>query len=67
VPPDLRDEQVPCRFIELSASGVTVDSLYRHGTSAETEETLRKWLHDRIHELEAELSESAQLPFSASR
>jgi hypothetical protein len=66
VPPDLRDEQVPCRFIELAANGVTVDSLYRHGTPAETEEALRKWLHERIHELESELSEAAQLPFAVN-
>src|ERR1700687_6173121 len=37
VPPDLRDEQVPCRFVQLTPTGVTVDSLYRHGTAAETE------------------------------
>ena len=64
VPPDLRDEQIPCRFIPLTASGATVDSLYRYGTVPETEEALRKWLHERIHELESELSHSAQLPFA---
>jgi len=66
VPSDLRDEQVPCRFIELAPNGVTVDSLYRHGTPAETEDALRKWLHERIHEVEAELSEAPQLPFAAN-
>jgi hypothetical protein len=65
VPPDLRDEQVPCRFIPLAANGVTVDSLYRHGTPAETEEALGKWLRERIHELEAELSEAARVPFAS--
>jgi hypothetical protein len=67
VPPDLWDEQVPCRFIQLTATGLTVDSLYRHGSAAETEEALRKWLRGRIHELEAELSEAAQLPFAANQ
>jgi len=63
---DLRDEQVPCRFVQLTPDGVTVDSLYRYGTSAETEETLRKWLVQRIHELEQELSESATVPFASN-
>ncbi len=66
VPPDLRDEQVPCRFIPLGAN-TTVDSLYRYGTLEETEEALRKWLQVRIRELEAELSEAAQLPFAANQ
>jgi hypothetical protein len=66
VPLDLRGEQVPCRFVQLMANGVTADSLYRHGTAAETEEALRRWLHERIHELESELSEAAKLPFAAN-
>jgi hypothetical protein len=67
VPPDLRDEQVPCRFIHLMANGVTVDSLYRYGTPAETEEALRKWLRQRIHDLESELSDAALLSSAAHR
>jgi len=63
VPPDSREEQVPCRFVQLTPDGITVDSLYRHGTATETEETLRQWLHERIHELEVELAESEHLPF----
>ncbi len=66
VAPDLREEQVPCRFVELTGNGVTVDSLYRCGTPAESEETLRIWLHRRIHELESELAEGQRLPFSAN-
>jgi hypothetical protein len=65
VPKDLREEQVPCRFIDLTGNGVTVDSLYRCGTPLESEEALRNWLELRIHELESELSEASQLPFSA--
>lgn len=63
---DLQDEQIPCRFVQLTSEGVTVDSLYRYGTSAETEEALRKWLQERIHELEQELSESSRLPFASN-
>ena len=62
VAPDLREEQVPCRFVDLSGNGVTVDSLYRCGTPAESEEALRTWLHRRIHELESQLSEVNQMP-----
>ena len=66
VPSDRQEEQIPCRFVQLTSDGVTVDSLYRYGSSAETEEALRKWLEERIHELEQELSESSRLPFSAN-
>ncbi|SRR5581483_776292 len=52
VAPDLRSEQVPCRFVELAANGTTVDSLYRCGTATESEEALRTWLNQRIRELE---------------
>lgn len=62
VAPELREEQVPCRFVELSGNGVTVDSLYRCGTPAESEEALRTWLQRSIHELESQLSEVKQLP-----
>jgi hypothetical protein len=66
VPPELREEQVPCRFVQLTSEGVTVDSLYRYGTQPETEEALRKWLQQRIHELSDELSEAARSPFAAN-
>jgi hypothetical protein len=59
VPLDYQDEQVPCRFVQLG-NGVTVDSLYRCETPAESEDALRSWLHERIHELELELSEVKQ-------
>lgn len=61
VHPDLRDEQVPCRFVELTRNGATVDSLYRHGTTAESEQALRTWLLEKIHELEKELREAEML------
>jgi hypothetical protein len=55
VAPDLREEQVPCRFVDLTGNDVTVDSLYRCGTPMESEETLRRWLGERIRELEGQL------------
>src|SRR5437667_12203075 len=62
VTPELQAEQIPCRFVDLSGNGVTVDSLYRCGTPVESEEALRTWLQRRIHELESQLSEVEQLP-----
>jgi hypothetical protein len=58
VAPELRSEQVPCRFVELGANGVTVDSLYRCGTPAESEEALRNWLQQRIREIEEQIRET---------
>lgn len=67
VPPDLRDEQSPCRFIQLTANGESVDSFYRYGTPGETEAALRKWLRQWIRELESERSEAALLAFASHR
>lgn len=64
VPAELREEQIPCRFVDLTGDGVSVDSLYRCGTPAESEDALRSWLRQRIHELEAEISGVKRLPFS---
>ena len=49
-----RDEEVPCRFVQLG-DAVTVESLYRCGTVPETEERLISWLESTIRELESEL------------
>ena len=61
VAPDLRAEQVPCRFVELAANGMTIDSLYRSGTLAESEEALSHWLRERIRELEAQVRDAKEL------
>lgn len=67
VPQELRDEQAPCRFIQLTSTGATVDSLYRCGTTAETEEALRSWLTQRIHYLESEVSLARELHLVSGR
>ncbi len=54
VPPELRKQEVPCRFIPLNDKGQTVDSLYRTGTQRELEEALRDWLQREINRLEKE-------------
>ena len=58
VPPDLREQDVPCRFIPLNDKGQTVDSLYRTGTQSEMAETLREWLRREIRRIEEELKTS---------
>ena len=57
---ELRTEQVPCRFVELATNGMTVDSLYRCGTLAESEEALRTWLRQRIRDIEEQVREAKE-------
>lgn len=59
VVPELRTEPVPCRFVEL-ANGVTVDSLYRSGTLAESEQALHTWLHQRIRGVEKQIRDAKE-------
>jgi len=66
VPPESRDEQVPCRFVRLTADGITIDSLYRYGSPEETEEVLGSWLRGRIREMEEQIANAAILPFAAN-
>src|SRR5215469_15343668 len=48
VPPEKRNEQIPCRFIPLNALGSTVESLYRTSTQDELEAEVRNWLKTTI-------------------
>ncbi len=59
VPPEFREQDVPCRFIPLSDKGQTVDSLYCTGTQKEIEEALRGWLRREINRIEAERNTKA--------
>jgi hypothetical protein len=63
VPNDLQQEQTPCRFVPLTPDGLTVDTLYRCATSAESQEALRSWLGQRIREIESEISDARALHF----
>jgi hypothetical protein len=65
VPNELHQEQTPCRFVPLTPDGLTVDSLYRCATSAESEDALRSWLKQRIRETESEISDARRLRLSA--
>lgn len=55
IEPERREEEVPCRFVQLTAGGATVDSLCRCSTPAETAQTLRLWLEQRIHQLQQDV------------
>lgn len=63
VPNDLQSEQVPCRFVPLTADGLTVDTLYRCATAAESEDALRVWLRRKINEIEGEIRDTRALHF----
>jgi hypothetical protein len=53
VPPELRDEKIPCRHIPLNALGENLDSLYRYDDQPEIEQTMESWLRATISKLEA--------------
>lgn len=54
VPPEARDERIPCRHIPLTPDGETLDSIYRYGTQREIEEAVGSWLRATIQSLEIE-------------
>ena len=54
VPQGQRSEAVPCRFIQLTEQGQTVDDLYRTGSQLEMEEALARWLRAQIEKIERE-------------
>lgn len=54
VPEDRRTESVPCRFIQLTNEGLTVDDFYRTGSQVEMEEALARWLRAQIAKIESE-------------
>jgi len=52
-PPDRRETQFPCRHIQLTERGETVNSFYEWGTEEELETALGAWLRQTIRELES--------------
>jgi len=57
VPPEHREESVPCHFIPLNPEGETVDTLERQAHQLEMEEALRNWLRATIARIEKERAE----------
>ena len=54
VPEDKRAESIPCRFIQLTKEGQTVEDFYRTGSHVEMEEALAGWLRAQIKKIESE-------------
>src|SRR5271166_4552972 len=52
-PPERRDTQFPCRHIQLTERGETVNTFYEWGTEEELEAALAAWLRRMIRELES--------------
>jgi hypothetical protein len=59
VPADRKQDSVPCRFIELTKEGQTVEDFYRTGSQIEMEEALARWLRAQIERIEKERARSA--------
>jgi hypothetical protein len=59
VPPESRQEDIPCHFIPLNNLGETLDSLERHAHQLELEEALKSWLRLTIARLENERAQNA--------
>jgi hypothetical protein len=54
VPEGQKTENVPCRFIELTKDGQTVEDFYRTGSQVEIEQALARWLRAQIERIEKE-------------
>lgn len=54
VPDNKRAESIPCRFIQLTESGQTIEDFYRMGSQIEMEEALARWLRAQIKKIEDE-------------
>jgi hypothetical protein len=60
VPERRRAEAIPCRFIQLTPEGRSVEDFYRTGTQADMEEALADWLRAQIKRIEEERGISPQ-------
>lgn len=54
VPMDLRNRQIPCRYIPLGEQGETAAFFYSYGTQEELETVEERWLKTTIARLERE-------------
>jgi hypothetical protein len=61
VPESRRAESVPCRFIELTKDGRSVDDFYRTGSQVEMEEALAEWLRNQIQRIERERAQAEKV------
>jgi len=54
VAPGHHTEEVPCHFIQLNDAGDTIEKMEQENEQARIEMLLKKWLQQRIVELEAQ-------------
>lgn len=66
IPEDLRDRNIPCRYIPLNESGETVESFYLTGTQEEQETAVAHWLKITITGLERDASRRQSCSGSSS-
>jgi len=59
VPPEQRDQEVPCHHIPLDQSGETLDSATHYDNQQELEEKLKGWLRQMIGKIEAQRAAAA--------
>jgi hypothetical protein len=60
VPPESRDESVPCHHIRLNSAGQTLATLDRGSNHEQMEEELKEWLRQTIARIERERAEAPQ-------
>ena len=56
VPQEHRDEDIPCHFIPLTASGESIASLQDESKREDAEKALLEWLNATISKLEEQLA-----------
>jgi len=61
VPESRRAESIPCRFIQLTEQGQTVEDFYRTSSQVELEEALARWLRAQIEKIEKERGLAAKM------
>lgn len=66
VPPDQRNQTIPCRHIPLNAEGETLESLYRSAGPGDLEDIYGKWLRATIARIEEERSKPRSRATTAS-
>ena len=52
VPAEAQAAAVPCHHIPLDSDGTTVEELDARDSQSRTEETVKRWLRERIREIE---------------
>jgi len=59
VPRDKQNEELPCHYIPLNASGETVETLETN--EPKLEEVLKEWMREKIREIEAERAKNVSV------